>query len=88
MTTYRIIHYTNDSQLGKDVFKTNVFRQTELRSQFESLVKKLKPGEAAEYMKEDEKKFYPSMVYVENENGILYSYTPKGHRRVSKYNQL
>lgn len=57
MTTYRIIHYTTDSQLGKDVYKTNVFRQTELQAQFESLVKRLKPGESAEYMKEDAKRY-------------------------------
>jgi hypothetical protein len=88
MTTYKIIHYTNESQLGIDVYKTNVFRQTELQAQFESLVKKLKPGESAEYMKEDAKQFYPSMLYVENQNGILYSYTPKGHKRYSMYNDL
>jgi len=87
-TTYRIIHYTATSQLGTDVYKTNVFRQTELQQQFETLVKKLKPGESAEYMKEDSKRFYPSMLYVENENGVLYSYTYNGFRRVSKYNTI
>lgn len=86
MTTYRIIHYTNESQLGKDVFTTKTFRQTELQQQFESLVKRLKPGESAEYMKEDAKRFYPSILYVENENGILYTYTPTGHKKRSKYN--
>ena len=84
MTTYRIIHYTNNNPLGADIYKTNVFRQTELQSQFEALVKRLQPGESAEYMKEDNKRFYPSMLYVENENGILYTYTPQGYKKRSK----
>lgn len=86
MTTYRIIHYTKENQLGDTVFSLDYFRKTELEGQFYTLVKKLKPGESAEYMKEDAKQFYPSMLYVENENGILYSYTP--HRKLSKYNEL
>ncbi|HEY3525606.1 MAG TPA: hypothetical protein VGK47_05380 [Nitrososphaeraceae archaeon] len=87
MATYRIIHYTPGNPLGTDVFKTDIFRSSELEQQFETLVNKLQPGESAEYMKEDEKYFYPSMAYVENDNGTLYSYTHKGHRRTSKYNR-
>ena len=86
MTTYRIIHYTKSDPAGSTIFSLDYFRNTELESQFYLLVKKLKPGESAEYMKEDEKQFYPSMLYVENENGTLYSYTHTGHRKVSKYN--
>lgn len=86
MTTYRLIKYDPANPLGQNIVVATTFRQTELQSQFQTLVKSLQPGESAEYMKEDEEYFYPSMAYVENENGILYSYTAKGHRRVSKYN--
>ncbi len=86
MRVYRIIHYTNDQPLGVDIYKSETFRKTELEQQFHDLAKRLKPGESAEYMKEDEKFFYPSMLYVENEGGTLYSYTANGHRRISKYN--
>lgn len=88
MTTYHIIHYTKESQLGDTVFSLDYFRKTELESQFYALVKKLKPGESAEYMKSDNRNFYPSIMYIENENGTLYSYTHTGHRKVSKYNSL
>jgi len=87
MTTYYILHYTTADPLGKEIYKTNVFRQTELQNQFKDLCRRLESGESAEYMKVDEKYYYPSMQYVENENGVLYSYTAKGHRRVSKYNK-
>lgn len=86
-TIYRIIHYVAGSDFGTDIHKTNTFRQTELQSIFEALVSKLKPGESAEYMKEDAKYFYPSMAYVENIGGKLYSYTAKGHKRLSRYNK-
>ena len=86
MTKYSIIYYSLENPIGEDYYTSKVFNQTELQSQFESLVKKLKPGESAEYMKEDNKRFYPSMQYVENENGKLYSYTYTGHKKVSKYN--
>lgn len=85
-TTYRITKYTNDNPIGEDVFTSTVFMQTELQSQFEKLVRQLKPGESAEYMKEDSKHFYPSMAYVENEGGILYCYTQQGYKKKSKYN--
>lgn len=86
MTTYRIIHYDSANPLGKDVYTSNVFNQTELQQQFETLVKSLKDGESAEYMKEDNKMFYPSMAYVERENGKLFTYTPNGYKKLSKYN--
>ena len=86
MTTYRIIHYTKDSVLGTDIHKTNTFNKTELETIFHSLVKQLQPGESAEYMKEDDKWFYPTMMYVENENGKLYTHTATGKRKLSKYN--
>lgn len=86
MKVYRIIHYQNTSPLGVDVFKSDKFCKSELESQFQALAKKLLPGESAEYMKEDDKYFYPSMAYVENENGTLYTYTAKGHKIKSKHN--
>lgn len=85
-TTFIIIYYTNTSPLGEDVFTTNVFNKTELETQFKNLCDKLQNGESAEYMKEDNKRFYPSMLYVEKENDILYSYTYTGKKRISKYN--
>ena len=85
-TTYSIIHYSLENPIGEDYYTSTVFNQTELQNQFETLVKRLKPGESAEYMKEDSKKFYPSMLYVENENGKLYSYTYTGRKKLSKYN--
>lgn len=87
-TIYRIIHYKEGSDLGTDIHKTTTFRQTELQSIFENLVRRLQPGESAEYMKEDSKYFYPSMAYVENENGTLYTYTAQGYKKVSKYNPI
>jgi len=86
MTTYKIIHYSSENPLGKIIFSLDYFRKTELENQFHTLAKILKPGESAEYMKEDEKQFYPSMLYVFNENGKLYSLTHTGHKRLSKYN--
>lgn len=86
MTTYHIIHYTNEFKPGKTIFSLTYFNKTELESQFHTLAKSLKPGESAEYMKEDGKQFYPSMLYVFNENGKLYSFTHTGHKRLSKYN--
>lgn len=86
MTIYSIIHYTSADPIGKTVHKTDTFNKTDLQSKFDALVKQLKPGESAEYMKEDNKRFYPSLAYVENENGVLYSYTTKGHKVKSKHN--
>jgi len=86
MTTYRIIHYTNAVPLGIDVVKTNTFKKTELEQHFETTAKKLSDGESVEFMKEDNVYFYPSMAYVVKENGILYSYTASGNKRISKYN--
>jgi hypothetical protein len=86
MTTYKIIHYTSIDPIGNTIHKTNTFNKTELQSKFDALVKRLKPGESVEYMKEDDKYFYPSMAYVENENGVLYAYTAKGHKVKSKHN--
>lgn len=86
MQTFRIIHYPSPDSLGIDVYTSSVFRKTELEYQFDALVRRLKPGESAEYMKEDNIFFYPSLAYVENENGILYTYTTQGHKCKSKYN--
>jgi ribosomal protein S3AE len=86
MTTYKIIHYTAKEPLGINVVETNCFKKSAMELAFESLVKKLIDGESAEYMKEDNVFFYPSMQYVVKENGVLYSYTASGNRRVSKYN--
>lgn len=86
MTTYKIIHSTDTNQIGNTIHKTNTFNKTDLQNKFDALVKQLKPGESAEYMKEDDKYFYPSMAYVENENGTLYTYTAKGHKVKSKHN--
>ena len=47
-TIYRIIHYKEGSDLGTDIHKTTTFRQTELQSIFENLVRRLQPGESAE----------------------------------------
>jgi hypothetical protein len=88
MTTYRIIHYTKECQLGIDVFKSKTFNKTDLESRFYSLVKKLQPGESAEFMKEDAKFFYPSIQYVVNEGGKLWCYAINGNRRESKYNYI
>lgn len=86
-TIYRIIHYTSGNDLGINIHVTNTFNKTELQSIFERLVRGLKVGESAEYMKEDAKYFYPSMAYVENIGGKLYTYTATGHKKLSKYNQ-
>ncbi len=82
MTTYKIIHYTKNAPLGENVFTSNVFRKTELQSQFDALVKKLNDGESAEYMKENSTHFYPSMLYVEKQNGKLYRYDYCGNKRL------
>lgn len=87
MTTYKIIHYGTIEPIGNTIHQTNTFNKTELQNKFDTLVKELKPGESAEYLKEDDKYFYPSMAYVENENGTLYTYTAKGHKVKSKHNQ-
>lgn len=86
MKTFSIIHYTAIDPIGNTIYKTNTFNKIELQNKFDALVKQLKPGESAEYMKEDDKYFYPSMAYVENENGVLYAYTAKGHKVKSKHN--
>ena len=84
MTTYYIIHYTATKPLGNTVFTSKKFNQAELQQQFDAVVKTLAEGESVEYLKVDNKYYYPSLQYVEKEKGILYRYTPKGAKREYK----
>lgn len=75
MTTYKIIHYTNETQLGKTIYKTTVFNKTGLQYLFNAFCKKLNIGESVELLKCINSRNKKSISYVTNENGTLFLYS-------------
>lgn len=68
------ILYCPDGNIGRvqEVYRSATFDREKIHRAFDEWAHKMKPGDNLQYGKEDAKRFYPAMLYVEcRENGLF-----------------